>query len=1153
MSMQHYFEDMDKQVHEAHDIAEKARNLGYDPEPHVAIPLAKNMAERVVGLISVVAPQMKGSGVDKRISELEQEYGVQDWRVALKIALEVAEQKFCTFEDKKQAMEVGIRTGIAYVTNGVVASPLEGFTRLEIRKRKDGGEYVALFFSGPIRSAGGTGASVSVLIGNYVSKNLGYQEYDPTEVELKRMVTELYDYHDRVTNLQYLPSEEEIHFMVEHLPVQIEGDPSEKFDVSNYKGLERMFTDKIRNGPCLVLGEGICQKAPKLHKKMSKWKKDFGLEHWSFLGDFVDLQKKIKSKQSSGKSGEKKDEAKLKPDYTFIKDIVAGRPVLTYPLAKGGFRLRYGRCRTSGFSTDAIHPATMVALNKYIAIGTQLKVERPGKSTVTASCDIIEGPIVKLNNGNVVFLETVEQAQQVVKDIEEIIYLGDILINYGDFLDRAHMLIPPGYCEEWWALELEKALKEKSTTVDKTLFEQFIKDPYHTKPTAKVAITLSKELDIPLHPRYTYHWSEITKPRLINLLNTFQKGSITDDKIVLPITTEDLEPEGVKRTLELLGVPHQYVSHEYLVVESDWAHALKFNLENVSTDKDTPLEMVNDTIVVRDKSGTTIGARMGRPEKAKMRKLTGSPQVLFPVGEEGGRLRCFQAALEKGKINAEFPLHHCEACNKETIYKICETCNKPTKQKYYCYECGITDKNDCHERVLPYKKQEIDIKHYFDSALKIIGTRHYPELIKGVRGTSNQDHTPEHLVKGILRAQHKVYANKDGTTRYDMTEMPITHFKPKEIGVSVKKLQELGYTEDIHHKDLVNEEQIIEIKPQDVILPDCDESLEDGAKIVLHNVAQFVDELLLKLYNKPAYYQLKNKDDLVGHLIVALSPHTSAGIVGRIIGFSKTQGFLTHPSFHSIMRRDCDGDEACVMLLMDMFLNFSRNFLPTHRGATQDAPLVLTSKLIPKEVDDMVFNMDVAWSYPLELYEAAMEYKFPWDVKIDIMENHLGTPREYVGFGFTHDTSDLNFGAVCSSYKSLPTMAEKVVGQMELAENIRAVDQHAVAALVIERHFIRDIRGNLRKFSMQQFRCVGCNEKFRRPPLMGVCTKCKGKIIFTISEGSIVKYLEPSLNLVEKYAVTPYLEQNLEITKMRIESMFGKDPEKQEGLGKWFG
>ena len=536
-----------------------------------------------------------------------------------------------------------------------------------------------------------------------------------------------------------------------------------------------------------------------------------------------------------------------------------------------------------------------------------------------------------------------------------------------------------------------------------------------------------------------------------------------------------------------------------------------------------------------------------------MRKLTGSPQVLFPVGSEGGRMRCFQSALDKKKITAEFPLLKCPHCQKETIYLMCEVCHVKTQQFYSCPQCGITKKYPCHDRTTPYKEQALDINHYFTHALKQSGLSVAPELIKGVRGTSNKDHTPEHLVKGILRAKHGIYVNKDGTIRYDMTEMPLTHFKSKEIGTPIQLLKNLGYLKDIEGKDLVLDDQVLEIKPQDIVLPQSDESLDDGSQDVLFKIANFVDDLLVYLYGLDPYYKLKTKQDLIGHLVVGLAPHISAGIVGRIIGFSKTQGFLAHPSFHSIMRRDCDGDESCVLLLMDTLLNFSRHYLPTHRGSTQDAPLVLTSKLIPKEVDDMVFDLDVAWQYPLALYQNALEYKEPSSVKIPRMGDYLGTPRQYEGFGFTHPTADINYGVRCSAYKSLPTMVEKVQGQMELAEKIRAVDQTDVARLVIERHFIRDLKGNLRKFSSQQFRCVDCNMKFRRPPLAGHCWKCQGKILFTIPEGSIVKYLDISLKLAEKYNVSPYLRQNLELTKMRIESIFGKEEDKQEGLVKWVG
>ena len=131
-------------------------------------------------------------------------------------------------------------------------------------------------------------------------------------------------------------------------------------------------------------------------------------------------------------------------------------------------------------------------------------------------------------------------------------------------------------------------------------------------------------------------------------------------------------------------------------------------------------------------------------------------------------------------------------------------------------------------------------------------------------------------------------------------------------------------------------------------------------------------------------------------------------------------------------------------------------------------------------------------------------------------------------------------------------MQEKLSGQMQLAEKIRAVDEADVAQLVIEKHFIRDIKGNLRKFSQQQFRCVDCNFKFRRPPLVGRCTACNGKILFTISEGSIVKYLEPAISLAEHYDLSPFMKQSLELTKRRVEAIFGKDKEKQVGLGSWF-
>lgn len=1184
-----YFESIEAEVKRAYEIAGKARAKKLDPEDHVDIPVARNMAERVEGLMSIVTQDLVNSGMTDRILELEKKYGPGAWEVGLLIAEEVAKEKFCKFRDKREAMEVGIRCGMAYVTSGIVAAPLEGFIELKLKNRRDGGEYFSVCYAGPIRGAGGTAASVSVIIADYVRIKMGYKTFDPTENEVKRFITEIRDYHERVTNLQYFPSDEEIAFMVSHLPVEINGDPTEKLEVSNYKDNPRIQENRIRGGVCLVLAEGLCQKAPKIWKRLSKWGKDFDLE-WQFLSEFLDLQKKIKARS---KGDEEKDGkgAKILPNYTFISDTVAGRPILSYPMRAGGFRLRYGRCRNTGFSAAGIHPATQILLDNYIAVGTQLKVERPGKACSVVLCDTIDPPIVLLDDGEVIQVEGIEQAKQILPSVKKILFLGDLLFNYGDFEQNGHVLVPPGYCEEWYAKEFEAAIKEcvpdggandvdslaalaaEKTGLSSTLISSLLTKPFRPTPPTSAVIKLSKTFGIPIHPKYSYFWTVIKPDELLLFSAILKSTKIECDdageiiKAILP------NNEQFKRILESIGIPHLVAQSEYIVIKKDHAQALLYSLGVTDTHvlpaADTltttvaenpgksTLEIINilAPIWIRDRAGTFIGARMGRPEKAKMRELKGSPHCLFPVGDEGGVFRSFQTAIGHGVVTSDFPRYKCENCDTGTIYPICESCRKETRRIYECFKCGEMNTEDCptHGPGRAYSRREIPIKTYFQSALSWLKMRQHPDLIKGVRGTSNADHTPENLAKGILRAKHEIHVNKDGTTRYDMSELPITHFRPCEVRTPIEKLSELGYTTDIHGKKLENPDQILEIFPQDIILPASPDTLDQKADDVVFRIGRFVDDLLEKFYGLPPFYNFQTKDDTIGELVIGLAPHISAGTVGRIIGYSKTQGMLCHPMFHAAMRRDCDGDEACIILLMDALLNFSRQFLPNRRGAkTMDAPLVLTTFIKPSEVDDQVLGLDVVWDYPKEFYEAALEYKKPSEFKIEQLGDRLDTENQYENMGYTHETADINIGVNCSAYKTIPSMKDKLKGQMILAERICSVDEGDVARLVIEKHFLKDIKGNLRKFSMQKFRCVKCNTKFRRPPLSGKCTTCSGKIILTITEGSVLKYLGPSISLAEKYNLPPYLKQVLEILRRRAEAVFGRDKDRQIGLGKWF-
>ena len=221
-----------------------------------------------------------------------------------------------------------------------------------------------------------------------------------------------------------------------------------------------------------------------------------------------------------------------------------------------------------------------------------------------------------------------------------------------------------------------------------------------------------------------------------------------------------------------------------------------------------------------------------------------------------------------------------------------------------------------------------------------------------------------------------------------------------------------------------------------------------------------------------------------------------------------------------------------------------------------DAPLVLTSRIDPSEIDKESLNVDVGRSYPIELYLAALTYAKAKDVEplVDRVERRLGTPRQLEGFFFTHDTSDISAGPLESMYTRLKSMPDKLEAELSLAEKIRAVDADDVAERVLKTHFLPDLMGNLSAFSKQKFRCTKCNTSYRRMPLAGKCTKwrgkgiCNGNIIPTVHEGSVKKYLEMSRDMCRRYKISEYTRQRVEVLDLAIDSTFGEEKQQQLGL-----
>src|SRR2546427_5641407 len=107
------------------------------------------------------------------------------------------------------------------------------------------------------------------------------------------------------------------------------------------------------------------------------------------------------------------EDSGVEPSEVFIQNIVAGRPVLCHPSRPGGLRLRYGRTRATGLAAVALHPATMHILDDFIAVGTQIKTERPGKAGAVTPCDRIEGPLLVLDTGDFVEISDAATARRV--------------------------------------------------------------------------------------------------------------------------------------------------------------------------------------------------------------------------------------------------------------------------------------------------------------------------------------------------------------------------------------------------------------------------------------------------------------------------------------------------------------------------------------------------------------------------------------------------------------------------------------------------------------------------------------------------------------------------------------------------------------------
>jgi len=1163
-----YFQILQQGVEDAYEVAETCRQQGLDSRNFVEIPKAEDMASRVQQLLKF----LQHRNTAKQIRELNKQLGGNRELIAIEIAKivcwesiveeydlenETLKSKFNHLKTTKTDIEIGMAiyhgvcAGLAVITEGILVAPLEGVVDCHIINNPNKTKALAINYAGPIRSAGGTGQAISVLLADYLRRDFNLEKPLLSKQEIERYIEEVLLY----PNLQYKPSADEMRSICQQVPVYITGEGVGK-EVSGGRDLPRVPTNNVREGMLLVMCEGMLLKAPKL----KKYTDQLNLDGWDFLEDYC------------ATPNENTDiKVTFKPKDKYISDAVAGRPTISQPMAHGGFRLRYGRARGAGLAATSIHPASMIATGGFIIAATQMKIERPGKATVVSPCDTIDGPYIQFKDGSArrfndsAELTTTLNEKNILDSpiVEKVWDIGEILIPFGEFRENNHPLMPSPYVPEWH----QQTLNRLNLTYPQDFDE---------------AVKQARENKIPIAPDYVAHFNDLSAEELHHLCSQLQMD-MCNNKACIETKALDLayrlnidvhyDSQSAQHTLS--GKPSSVLLNIALA-----GSKFKGSLDSFHDG----LEFANSLTDYEIKPRVTyrIGSRMAKPEKVALRQMKPPIHSLIPIGYDlksrslkeasmksskpiniGWRFcpDCLTQKIDPKKIREEIDEGRRTRPEEFTTDTYCRKCDRPTEFAYTpSYK---TPKKDWPK--LNYSKIWADgytITNYGDTT------------IKGVKGLTSKEKIPENIVKGMLRHKNGISAFRDGTVRFDMVDMTLTHFKPAEIGLSVEKAKELGYTHDHLGMKLTRPEQICELRAQDFIAPT---QLKDQ----LVKTANFVDELLVKLYHQKPFYELNDASDLIGHLFATLAPHTSGAILCRMIGFCDIKGGYFHPYSIAGRRRNSDGDIDSIILLLDCILNFSRTFLSEHRGGQMDAPLILTTKINPAEIDKEALNIDTAFHYTEEAYLQTESSINPKDLKSPFAEDFLGTEKQFEGFGFTHDTKDVGESPKENPYTALDSMREKVDAQFKLGALLYGVDNEDQSSRLLDRHLLRDMRGNIRAFGQQKVRCVKCNHSYRRSPLTKSCRqvvktervalcpdcgcfnltnektntlpsncsicsasleiniKCGGKIILTVYPNSVMKYNTLMEHLIENFGCSEYNQQKYFQFKEWTQDMFG--------------
>ena len=192
------------------------------------------------------------------------------------------------------------------------------------------------------------------------------------------------------------------------------------------------------------------------------------------------------------------------------------------------------------------------------------------------------------------------------------------------------------------------------------------------------------------------------------------------------------------------------------------------------------------------------------------------------------------------------------------------------------------------------------------------------------------------------------------------------------------------------------------------------------------------------------------------------------GLPDALIGYTHHHVVMANPLWHAAKRRNADGDKDAVMLLGDVFLNFSELLLKKGTGGLMNVPIIISRIALSQQVDGEARNVEIVSKYPAAMYTSGVGSA----LKVKTIRMVQDYTQLHQNYPYTTPTNTIILRSTHNAHKDLETMSENINSQRMLCSKLYSVKDTPVVAALFRNHLLRDVRGNTRKSYKQNFRCT---------------------------------------------------------------------------------